>query len=193
MDTSVVSDSCSGIKQDKFGFSTALTTNFSGDIRSNAALVTKPDPKVAEQPDNPAESPYQIWIQSGTYLEGTKVVWHHNVYQAKWWTTGDLPDNPVLQAWQTPWQLVGPVLPGEKPIPQPTVPPGTYPIWSGTVIYDVGQRVIFNGIPYQAKWWTQGDSPAASTSSPDSSPWIALTQEQVNEILKKGKSSNSVL
>ena len=64
------------------------------------------------------------------YLEGEKVVRHHNVYEAKWWTKGDVPDNPVLQSWETPWNLIGPVLPGEKPIPQPTVPKDTYPSWS---------------------------------------------------------------
>jgi len=32
---------------------------------------------------------------------------------------------------------------------------------------------------YQAKWWTQGDSPAASVSDPDSSPWLALTRDQI--------------
>ncbi len=181
VNTSIVSDSCSGIKQEKNHFSTLLSVNFTGTIQQNAALLTKEDPEIEQKPDNPEESPYQIWTQSGTYLEGTKVVWHHNVYQAKWWTNGDLPDNPVLQSWQTPWQLVGPVLPGEKPIKQFTLPPGTYPIWSGTEIYDAGQRILFNGIPYQAKWWTQGDSPAASTANPDSSPWIILTEEQINQ------------
>lgn len=184
VNTSVVSDSCSGIKQDKYKFSMLLGKNFLGNISDNAVLTTKEDPIVEQKPDNPEESPYQIWSQSGTYLEGTKVVWHQNVYQAKWWTQGDLPDNPVLQSWQTPWQLVGPVLPGEKPIAQPMLPPGTYPVWTGSDTYDAGQRVLLNGIPYQAKWWTQGDSPAASAANPDSSPWKALTQEQVNDILE---------
>jgi chitinase len=111
------------------------------------------------------------------------VVWHHNVYQAKWWTQGDTPDNPVLQSWQTPWELIGPVLPGEKPVPQATLPAGTYPDWSGATAYDAGQRVLFNNVPYQAKWWNQGNSPAASSSNPDSSPWTPLTQTQINQIV----------
>ncbi len=176
----VVSDSCSGIKQEKFGFATLLSKEFNGDITSNASRVTTQSFETKQQPDHPDESPYQIWSRSATFLEGTKVVWHQNVYQAKWWTRGDIPDNPVLQSWQTPWQLVGPVLPGEKPIPQPTLPAGTYPEWSGSTVYDEGQMVLFNGTPYEAKWWTQGDSPAASTSNPDSSPWIILTQEQID-------------
>ena len=43
----------------------------------------------------------------------------------KYWTQGDLPDNPVLQATETPWTLIGPVLPGETPVPVATLPPGS--------------------------------------------------------------------
>lgn len=177
----VVSDSCSGVKQDKFAFSTLLSKNFTGDISQNAALVTVQNTETKQLPDNPQESPYEIWNETSTYLEGTKVVWHQNVYEAKWWTQGDLPDNPVLQSWETPWQLIGPVLPGETPIPMPTLPPNTYPEWSGITIYEANQVVLFNGVPYKSKWWTQGDSPAAATSNPDSSPWKVLTREQLDE------------
>jgi len=185
VNTGVVSDSCSGIKQEKYAFAGNLGIGFDGTISSNAELETVEDPETIQESDNPDKSPYQIWTENGTYLEGTKVVWHHNVYQAKWWTSGDLPDNPVLQSWQTPWQLIGPVLPGEKPVPQLTLPAGTYSQWSGVEIYEEGQRVLFNSVPYQAKWWTQGDSPAAASSNPDSSPWVALTQKQIDEVLEK--------
>lgn len=183
VDTQIVSDSCSGVKEDKLGFSTALSQGFTGDFAHNALATTQDPDNATQQADDPATSPYQIWKITGAYLAGTKVVWHKNVYVAKWWTQGDTPDNPVLQSWQTPWQLVGPVLPGERPIPQPTLPPGTYPVWVGATTYDVGQRVLFNGVPYQAKWWTQGDSPAAASANPDSSPWAPLTQDQVNAIV----------
>ncbi|GHO98983.1 chitinase [Reticulibacter mediterranei] len=182
--TQIVSDACSGVQQDANGFANRLGAGFDGSIFLSAGLITTADTtsKRAQQPDNPATSPYQIWSPKGAYLKGTKVVWHHNVYQAKWWTQGDIPDNPVLQQWQTPWTLIGPVLPGEKPIPQPTLPAGTYPDWSGTTTYNTGDRILFNGVPYQAKWWNTGQSPAAATSNPDSSPWTPLTQEQINAI-----------
>lgn len=182
----IVSTSCSGIKQNKFDFSATLGLGFEADLSNSASKVTEYDDKPLEQePDDPATSPYQIWSETGAYLQGTKVVWHRNVYQAKWWTQGDMPDNPVLQSWQTPWELIGPVLPGEKPIPQATLPAGTYPEWSGNTEYEATTRVLFEGVPYQAKWWTKGDSPAASSSNPTNSPWAPLTQEQINEILKK--------
>lgn len=185
VDQKVVSDSCSGVAEEKYSFALALSHKFDGKMKNSATVVTTQDAKVTPKPDDPKTSPYQIWHEKGAYLTGTKVVWHQNVYQAKWWTQGEMPDNPVLQSWQTPWQLVGPVLPGEKPIKQPTLPEGTYPEWDGTAEYETGDRVLFNGVPYQTKWWTQGDSPAAATANADVSPWVPLTQEQVNQILKE--------
>lgn len=183
----VVSSSCSGVNQQGKTFAEYLDSGFTGSMTSNAYKVTTNDPKSATQQtaDDPKTSPYQIWSDTGAYLEGTKVVWHHNVYKAKWWTQGDLPDSPVLQSWQTPWELIGPVLPGEKPIPQATLPAGTYPDWSGDTTYNTSDRVLFNGVPFQAKWWNKGESPAAATSNPTNSPWAALTQAQIDELTKK--------
>lgn len=181
VDTSSVSDSCSGVKETPRSFANMLGHGFKGSFSLSAGLVTAADSK-KQTADNPATSPYQIWSEAGAYLQGTKVVWHHSVYEAKWWTQGDVPDNPVLQEWETPWKLIGPVLPGEKPIQQATLPPGTYPEWAGTAIYDTGQRVLFKGVPYQAKWWNTASSPAAASSNPDSSPWVPLTQAQINEV-----------
>jgi len=184
VDLKVVSNSCSGVNQKGQSFANILGNGFTGNLSLSAGLITKTDAKLvtSQAPDNPATSPYQIWSPNGTYLEGTKVVWQHNIYQAKWWTQGNLPNDPVLQTWQTPWELIGPVLPGEKPIKQATLPAGTYPNWSGTTIYNTNQRVLFNGVPYQAKWWNRGNSPAAASSDPDGSPWVALTQAQINKI-----------
>lgn len=179
----VVSDSCSGITQAKWSFTNTLSAGYKGSITLSAGLkTTGSNAKAVEVKDDPSTSPYPIWSATATYLEGTKIVLHRNVYQAKWWTQGDAPDDPVLQTWQTPWELVGPVLPNEKPIPQATLPAGTYPDWSGTETYNEGQRVLFSGVPYQAKWWTIGNSPAAASSNPDSSPWVPLTQTQINDV-----------
>ena len=188
VDVKVVSDSCSGVKAEKFSFTRALSDGFSGDLSQSTKILTIEDlGSNAVVVDDPARSPYQIWQESGAYPKGVKVVWHGNVYEAKWWTKNDLPDNPVLQSWETPWQLVGPVLPGEKPIQQPTLPEGTYPKWSGKVVYEGGSRVLFEGMPFHAKWWNEGDSPAASAANPDSSPWTALSQSQIMDILEKKK------
>jgi chitinase len=188
VDLKKVSDSCSGVKQSKQQFAATLGAGLDGSFALNAGRVTTSNAvSTVQTPDDPASSPYQIWSDAGAYVEGTKVVWHHNVYKSKWWTEGDEPDSPVLQAWQTPWELIGPVLPGEKPIPQATLPDGTYPNWSGTDMYDTGQRVLFKGVPYQAKWWNQGDSPAAASANADGSPWAPLTQTQIDEVKTKAE------
>lgn len=186
IDVRHVSSSCSGVKQDGKSFALLLGEGFNGSLSLTAGNITTADTTTDEnQADDPAKSPYQIWSADGAYLEGTKVVWHRSVYKAKWWTQGDLPDSPVLQSWQTPWELVGPVLPGEKPVQQATLPKGTYPEWSGDVSYDTGARILFKGVPYQAKWWNKGQSPAAASSNADGSPWVPLTQVQIDAIKSK--------
>lgn len=185
VDVKVVSDVCSGVKSPVSAFSQALSLGFEGDLMQSANMITVNDPAAAEYViDNPETSPYQIWKDTGIYLKGTKVVWRGNVYEAKWWTKNELPDNPVLQSFETPWQLIGPVLPDDKPMEQLVLPKNTFPRWSGQAVYDAGDRVLFEGVPFRAKWWNQGESPAASAANPESSPWIPLSEDQIREILK---------
>lgn len=183
VDVKIVSDVCSGVSSPVFAFARALGQGFDGDLVQSAGIVTIAD-RESNEPvvDNPLTSPYQIWQETGVYLKGTKVVWHGTVYEAKWWTKGDFPDNPLLQSTDSPWQLIGPVLPGDKPVQLLTLPMGTYPIWDGHGVYNQGDRVMFDGMPYEAKWWNQGDSPAAAAVNPDNSPWRMLTQEQIAAI-----------
>ncbi|MGJ9374051.1 chitinase [Nesterenkonia sp. CF4.4] len=183
-DTSRVSDACSGIDQGDARFSEVLSQGYTGHAAQAASATTEPDPAAAAPAeDDPETSPYPIWNEEASYLEGTKIVWHRNVYEAKWWTRGELPDNPVLEAWDTPWELIGPVLPGETPMPVFTVEKGTYPQWKGSTPYEKGDRVLSEGTPYEAKWWTEGDSPDASQGAPESSPWVPLAAEDVADDL----------
>ncbi|GAA1157787.1 chitinase [Nesterenkonia sandarakina] len=184
-DTSRVSDACSGVDQGDVRFSELLSQGYSGHAAEAASATTEPDPAAAAPAeDDPETSPYPIWNEEASYLEGSKIVWHRNVYEAKWWTRGELPDNPVLEAWDTPWELIGPVMPGETPMPVFTVEKGTYPEWKGSSAYEKGDRVLSEGTPYEAKWWTEGDSPDAAQVDPDSSPWVPLSAEDVEQDLE---------
>jgi chitinase len=181
-DTSVVSDACSGVVQRGAGFAAALGKGFHGKIADAAAAVTKPTsiPTPTTTADDPATSPYPIWNDTTPYPGGSKIVWHHEVYQAKWWTQGDVPDDPAAASEVTPWELIGPVLPGETPAPQPTLAAGTFPAWSASLSYPAGTRVMQAGVAYQAKWWTQGDDPSHQSGNPSTpSPWQPLTLQQV--------------
>ncbi|WP_028594939.1 lytic polysaccharide monooxygenase [Paenibacillus assamensis] len=40
-----------------------------------------------------------------------------------------------------------------------TPSPTTYPTWSATTAYVGGSKVTHNGANYEAKWWTQGETP----------------------------------
>ncbi|KQP56486.1 chitinase [Agreia sp. Leaf283] len=183
-DVTRVSDSCSGVDQGDASFASLLGDTLTGSPESAAGSVTTSVPTSTEDlTDDPTTSPYRIWDADSAYQKDTKVVWHRQVYVAKYWTQGDIPDNPVLQASETPWELVGPVLPGETPVPVPVLPAGTYPEWQGTSIYTKGDVVMFDDAAYEAKWWTQGDSPQASRSDQDASPWRPLTDNEVRTIL----------
>jgi chitinase len=182
----VVSDVCSGIEQAPGQFGNIFAQFGAGQdpqTTSAAASPTAGSETAAPSPtaaataieDDPATSPYPIWNENQSYPKGSKVVWHRNVYQAKWYSVGDQPDLPVATADQTPWTLIGPVLPGDTPAPTPTLPAGTYPDWSPTQVYVAGSRVLYNSIGYEAKYWTQGEVPGSiPTTQGQPSAWQVI-------------------
>jgi len=110
-----VSTVCSGVAQTPLAFSQVfdqLQQPLQAPLRSTGGGVSS-SPR-----DVPATSPDPIWAAKAIYHVGDKVTWHHNVFQAKWYTQGDLPDAPVEHEWDSPWLLLGPVLPGDRPLPK---------------------------------------------------------------------------
>ncbi|MGM0928766.1 MAG: chitinase [Actinomycetota bacterium] len=192
-DVTKVSNSCSGVEQHESSFAAVLGQNLGGLPRAvnesgpaasaGAAPVSTPAASAAEIVDDPATSPYPIWNSEAAYVADERVVWHRNVYKAKWWTRGDVPDDPTASAEVTPWTLIGPVLPGETPQPVVTAPAGTFPEWKIGTIYLKSDRVQLEGRVFEAKWWTQGDSPEAAMQGADNTPWLVLTNEEVAELL----------
>ncbi|MFD4705083.1 chitinase [Gottfriedia sp. NPDC058432] len=182
-----VSNFYSGVKQNNQEFATILKQNMNGSVSSDAKRTTKSDVTDIDlnKPDDPKTSPYEIWNESTTYLKGTRVVWKHNVYRAKWWTKGDAPDAPILDENTIPWELVGPVLPGEKPLPKVSLPKGTYQEWEEGAVYGAGDRVMVNGIPYEAKWWNKDENPEKPLANDDAAPWEQLTQDEIKKVLKE--------
>ncbi|MEO8889849.1 MAG: chitinase [Jatrophihabitantaceae bacterium] len=178
-DVALVSPNCSGVNQGTWAFTSVFAkfTTTAPPVTPGSAAPTSAYPVVVVPTtvDNPATSPYAIWNPVLPYPSGTKIVWHHNVYQAKWYTQGDTPDQPVASASDTPWTLIGPVLPGEHPQPTPTLKAGTFPNWSATTTYVAGQRVLYVGVGYQAKWYTHGDVPGVVVSDPGQTPWELIT------------------
>ena len=174
IEDAAVSNTCSGVDQRAGEFGRTLN-NLSGrpveqTATTGASPSTTVDPTVARGVvDDARTSPYPIWQDDAPYPMGEKVVWHGNVYQAKWWTRNDMPDAPVEHEWDTPWRYLGPVLPNDRPAARPNVPDGTYPKWSEVASYTKGTRVLYRGMAYEAKWYTLGDTPKADR--PWESPW----------------------
>lgn len=183
-ETTVVSDACSGVDQGDERFAPLLAAGFSGSPDDSAAAETVAEAPSTPVPDDPETSPYPIWSEKASYVAGSKVVRHGSVYEAKWWTSGDVPDDPVLQEWETPWTLLGPVLPGEDPVPVVDIPDGLVPEWDPEHAYDAGDRVLRDDAVYEARWWTLGDAPEQAFNDPGASPWLALDQGVVRELVE---------
>lgn len=192
-DVTTVSNSCSGVDQGDQTFADLLASSMGDAPELDATTSTPgraepegtdgPDRSAVDLTDDPATSPYPVWAADATYVEGTRIVWHRNAYVAKWWTLGDAPDDPVVDEASSPWKLIGPVLPGEKPIVQPSVPAGTYPAWDQDTVYRRGERVMLDGLVFTAKWYTDGVSPDAQSTQAAPSPWRQLTDAEVREAI----------
>jgi len=169
-ETGLLSNTCSGTAQSSLQFSQIF-----GQLQGSAAVSAsagKVQPAAADT--NPADAPYPQWSASANYPLGYKVVEDGEIYQAKWYNSGDDPSAQVQFGYQTPWELLGPVLPGDHAAVSPTLPTGTYPAWSVGAQYEVGDKVLYQGLPYQAKWTNQGVSPATESTDPSGSAWKAL-------------------
>ncbi len=167
MDEFIVSNTCSGVEQEPLEFSRILNNLTGRAIGKNEQVTTTTERPVLV--DDALTSPYPIWQEGRIYVEGQKIVWHGNVYVAKWWTKENRPDERVKNLWDSPWRYLGPVMPNDRPAPKPDLPNGTYPAWNKASVYAKGKRVLFQGMAYQAKWYTQGDTP--DPDRPWETPW----------------------
>ncbi len=174
----VHSNTCSGTAQQPLEFSRILGS-LTGSIPASTPIASQSPSARGNRNagaivDDPAHAPFPIWNAGASYPAGYKIVREGNVYQAKWYNTGVDPAAAAADPNSNPWQLVGPVLPTDHPPVIPTLPPGTYPAWSPTAAYKQGSKVLRDGLPYQAKYYTEGDDPAAVLTNPAGSPWKAL-------------------
>lgn len=179
----VVQNTCSGVDQGSLTFAEVLSEDLPIRIVSDdsgSPVTPTPSSSPLESPttvtdgviDDPATSPFPIWDPLGTYPGGTKIVWLHNVYEARYWTSGVAPGTPVAADTDSPWTLVGPVMPGDTPAPLPTLPAGSYPQWDVDQTYDAGTRVQVGNVPYEAKWYSKGQVPGEAIAG--GSPWVLV-------------------
>jgi chitinase len=174
--TGVVSNTCSGVLQSSLEFTTIFSrlrgTKTARSQQSSAAAESLQETTTT---DNPKTSPYPIWEASAAYVAGYKVIWQGAIYQANWWSQGDAPgSSSTSSTTSSPWLLIGPVAADSTAYTPTLLDTTTEPAWSATTVYHQGQRVSFNGLPYEARFYTKGDQPLDELPSNPSSPWEPL-------------------
>jgi chitinase len=169
----VHSNTCSGVAQDALAFSSVfagLPGSAVGTSGREAVAIPNQEPVV----DDPLTSPYPVWRLSAQYVTGYKVVWHGVVYEAKWGNAAIDPTSLGDGTTPSPWAVIGPVSPTDTPLkPVPTVT-GVTAAWNPATVYSRGDRVLFEKLPYQARWSTTGDSPSTEYPIGPDDPWQAL-------------------
>jgi chitinase len=169
----VHSNTCSGVAQDPLAFSSVfagLPGRAVGTSVRDSVAIPDQEPIV----DDPRTSPYPVWRLTAQYVGGYKVVWHGVVYQAKWANQGVDPSATGDAATPVPWSVIGPVSPADAaPQPSPAVT-GVTAQWDPATVYGRADRVLFDGLPYQARWSTKGDVPPAEFPVSPDEPWQPL-------------------
>ncbi|MCM2676743.1 5'-nucleotidase C-terminal domain-containing protein [Alkalicoccobacillus plakortidis] len=93
-----------------------------------------------EVPEGPQE-----WNEKTIYDTGDQVTVDGQVYEAKWWTQGQNPQNN-----SGTWEVWKKINESEPEGPQE---------WDTSAIYTAGDRALLDDKLYEAKWWSQGQSP----------------------------------
>ena len=158
-DVMVLSNTCSSVAQEPLDFANVFTVlpGRAASLPQGDAVTVIDRPQVA---DDPATSPYPIWRPEAQYPGSYKVVRRGMVYEAKWYNQGAEPGSTTGNPWDSPWSLIGPVQPDDVPFAPTTLAPGTHPEWSPLPLYSRGEMVLFDGLPYEARWPNQGEPPS---------------------------------
>ncbi|MGQ1947040.1 glycosyl hydrolase family 18 protein [Geofilum sp. OHC36d9] len=95
---------------------------------------------------------WPVWV-TGAYVGGSQVSYNGINYQAKWWTDG-------MPGVDDTWENMG-VCDGSASDDNDT-DGDCWPAWVAGA-YVGGSQVSYNGVNYQAKWWTDGTPGADDT------------------------------
>ena len=173
-DVVVHANTCSGIDQQPLAFASVFSGLPGRAPAAGSDVVTIPT--VQATADDPRTSPYPVWRPNAQYPSGYKVVWRGVVYQAKWSTQGVNPSAAAESSGTMPWSLVGPVNPTDAaPHPSPTVS-GVTKEWNPDILYVRGDRVLFDGLPYEARWSSKADAPSTEFPIGPEQSWRPLFQ-----------------
>jgi chitodextrinase len=144
------------------------STGGSCGVTPTPTTTTRPTPTPTTRPTpTPIQCgrPVLVWTVGRTYNAGDMVGASGGAYKAL--VTHVASSSNAPGSTPSVWQLVdscGNPLPTPTPRPTPT-PTGIacYPAWNSTAAYTGGSRVTHAGVNYEAKWWTQGQSPTTNS------------------------------
>lgn len=128
-------------------FYNVIDANFDGGF-------VEPEEPGEPDPEEPGIGDIPVWSPSSVYLQGDRVSYNGAIYEAKWWTQNDKPSESQV------WLLVEGEESGNNDNDNTNIN-----AWDSSKVYLSGDQVQYNGIVYEAKWWTQGEAPG------DSSVW----------------------
>ncbi|PID20395.1 chitin-binding protein [Sporosarcina sp. P3] len=128
-----------------FGGKQAPPTKPNKNIDMIPVIPSKPVPETKPakpETDMPTQSAVG-WDEDKVYVEGNLARLDGSLYEARWWTRGDLPGDSAV------WKLLTPANSDVRN-------------WKIKNIYTVGNQVMHENNLYEAKWWTRGDLPGDS-------------------------------
>ena len=64
--------------------------------------------------DHPVAGARTAWAGEKVYVAGDEVEYQGDVFRAKWWTQGDVPQENPDQPYDHPWEFVGLASPAAK-------------------------------------------------------------------------------
>ncbi|MGL4798435.1 MAG: glycosyl hydrolase family 18 protein [Cellulosilyticaceae bacterium] len=126
---------------------------------------------VMAQTVSQAVAAVQAWSATQIYHGGDQVTYDGKTFKASWWTQNEKPD--ANNQWGV-WKVVGETPtpdpdpnPNPDPDPDPTPDPDPQPTttWEAGKVYVKGDRVVYDGKTFEAKWWTQNEKPDANNAA----------------------------
>ncbi|KID56321.1 chitinase [Pseudoalteromonas luteoviolacea] len=124
-------------------------TRFDGKVTVSDGSLSKTVPLIVNvknietDPGTPDKPTGDTWVPSKIYTAGDTVVYQGKTYRAKWWVRGQLPTSSHA------WELV----------PSGDDSDAGNTLWQSSKAYRGGEIVTFNGVRYQARWWTRNQQP----------------------------------
>ncbi|MCI1831731.1 MAG: glycosyl hydrolase family 18 protein [Bifidobacterium sp.] len=96
---------CSSMKQNDGQYAAILSATFTG----SPGTIVPFDENRKTSGNGDSADPYPQWSDTEKYLQGSKVVWKGNIYQALSTNTGIKPTQSTPGT-DSPWRIIGPVL-----------------------------------------------------------------------------------